>query len=95
MPIYNYKCDTCGNTFEIKQSINDKPLEFCPEENCKNESDQRGSVRRVISKNIGLVFNGSGFYLTDYANGKGKSTPSSDNTKKSEKTSDVKPAVAS
>ena len=95
MPIYNYKCDTCGNTFEIKQSINDKPLELCPDSNCVNNNNERGKVHRVISKNIGLVFNGSGFYLTDYAKGNNKGSSTKETTKTIETKKEVKPAVAS
>jgi len=56
MPIYVYKCDTCDLTFEKKQSINDAPLTHCPE--CD------GRVHRVLQP-VGIVFKGSGFYVTD------------------------------
>ncbi|HRP01711.1 MAG TPA: zinc ribbon domain-containing protein [Candidatus Kapabacteria bacterium] len=79
MPIYNYKCDTCKKNFEIKQSINDKPLEICPDPNCKDQDGERGKIHRVISKNIGLVFQGSGFYITDYANSHTKSPTATNN----------------
>ncbi len=69
MPTYNYKCDSCGDTMSIRQSIKDDPLENC--ENCN------GNIRRIISGSTGLIFKGSGFYLTDY----GKT-----NSNKSEKT---------
>lgn len=67
MPTYEYKCKTCGKEFEYMQKITDEPLTNCPEELCENEKRGMGMVERKISKNIGLVFNGSGFYLTDYA----------------------------
>lgn len=60
MPTYEYKCKECGNEFEIMQRITEPALTVCPDESCK------GEIFRKISKNIGLVFNGSGFYLTDY-----------------------------
>jgi putative FmdB family regulatory protein len=72
MPIYEYKCRKCGKEFEIEQRITEDPLTICPDENCK------GEIFRKISKNVGLVFKGSGFYLTDYVkkNGsKASSTP--------------------
>lgn len=81
MPIYEYKCENCGKVFDYKQSFSDEPLTKCPPEVCENASKGCGSVRRIISKNIGLVFNGKGFYLTDYANKKtsvAKSSTSSD-----------------
>jgi len=66
MPIYVYKCEESGNTFEVSQSINSAPLTKCTIEDCSCGGN--GNVYRVISKNVGLVFNGSGFYSTDYAN---------------------------
>ncbi len=66
MPIYEYKCEQTGNIYEIKQGINDVPLTNCTLKNC--ECKGKSKVHRVISKNIGLVFNGSGFYQTDYVN---------------------------
>jgi putative FmdB family regulatory protein len=66
MPTYVYRRDD-GTTFEIQQRITEDPLDICPETGQK--------VVRVISANTGLIFKGSGFYLTDYArNGSGKST---------------------
>ena len=59
MPTYNYKCDSCADIFSIRQSIKDEPLIKC--DKCG------GKVSRIISGNTGLIFKGSGFYLTDYA----------------------------
>ena len=56
MPIYVYQCDSCGVTFQHRQSFNDTPLADCPE--CD------GHVHRVIQP-VGIVFKGSGFYVTD------------------------------
>ncbi|MBU0573433.1 MAG: FmdB family zinc ribbon protein [Candidatus Margulisiibacteriota bacterium] len=56
MPLYEYKCKDCGHVFEIKQSIKEDPLRFCPE--CK------GDIERLISP-AGIIFKGSGFYVTD------------------------------
>lgn len=56
MPIYDYKCEKCGR-FEKTQRITEKPLDKCPE--CG------GPVHRLISKNVGVVLKGSGFYKTD------------------------------
>ena len=58
MPIYEYQCDSCGYQFEVKQSIKDAPLNTC--ERCGK------SLRRLISS-PGLMFKGSGWYVTDYA----------------------------
>lgn len=56
MPVYVYQCDSCGVTFERQQSFSDAPLTNCPE--CD------GHVHRVIQP-VGIVFRGSGFYITD------------------------------
>jgi putative FmdB family regulatory protein len=56
MPIYVYQCDTCGLAFEHRQRMADDPLVDCPE--CD------GHLRRVIQP-VGIVFKGSGFYVTD------------------------------
>ncbi len=65
MPVYQYKCRKCEGEFEFRQGINDSPLEKCVLENGDGHSCG-GEVFRKISKNVGLVFNGSGFYQTDY-----------------------------
>ncbi len=58
MPTYDYKCKKCGHQFEHFQSMNDEPLDVCPE--CG------GKVERLIGTGAGLIFKGSGFYATDY-----------------------------
>lgn len=60
MPTYSYACDACGHRFIRFQSINDEPVRECPD--CGEEK-----VRRLISAGAGLIFKGTGFYLTDYA----------------------------
>ena len=61
MPIYAYRCKECDHQFEARQRFSDSPLTDCPV--CS------GSVRRVISP-VGIVFKGSGFYVTDNRNGR-------------------------
>lgn len=56
MPIYEYKCENCGK-FEKLQKVSDDTLTHCP--SCE------GEVERLISKNVGVVYKGSGFYKTD------------------------------
>ncbi|MEO0019102.1 MAG: zinc ribbon domain-containing protein [candidate division WOR-3 bacterium] len=60
MPTYEYHCRRCGHRFSLFQSITAKPVKDCPK--CKS----RGSVERLISGGAGLIFKGSGFYITDY-----------------------------
>jgi len=82
MPTYDYKCQQCDHTFEHFQTMSDARLEECPE--CE------GSVRRLVSGGAGLIFKGSGFYITDYA--KKESSEKTNDVKKEspEKTNDVK-----
>ncbi len=56
MPVYEYRCEDCKRHFEIKQSFNDAALTVCP--NCGSR------IHRVIQA-AGIVFKGSGFYVTD------------------------------
>jgi putative FmdB family regulatory protein len=65
MPVYEYKCDKCGNLFEVKQKFADEPLTL--HENCG------GPVHRLMSAPA-LQFKGSGFYVNDYAKGSGASS---------------------
>ncbi len=56
MPVYDYRCENCGS-FEKVQRITEEALSECP--TCG------GQVQRIISKNVAIVFKGSGFYATD------------------------------
>jgi len=58
MPHYDYKCKSCEHTFEVFQNMNDSRLEKCPE--CG------GEVKRLIGGGSGIIFKGTGFYVTDY-----------------------------
>ena len=69
MPIYVYRRED-GTTFEIQQRITEDALTACP-------TTGQG-VKRVISANTGLLFKGSGFYLTDYVRNKGGEASKSD-----------------
>ncbi|NLC53095.1 MAG: FmdB family transcriptional regulator [Firmicutes bacterium] len=59
MPTYDYKCSKCGK-FEWFQKITEDPLTVCP--HCG------GETQRQISRNVGIIFKGSGFYITDNRN---------------------------
>lgn len=82
MPTYDYKCENCGHTFEAFQSMKEEALKKCPE--CGKET-----LRRLIGAGAGLIFKGSGFYLTDYKNTSNKSS-SSEEKSPSEKSSSQK-----
>ena len=58
MPTYEYRCNDCGHEFEEFQSISAAPILTCPSCN--------GNTERLISGGAGLLFKGSGFYITDY-----------------------------
>lgn len=60
MPTYEYECAKCGKTFDVFQSMKDDPLKVCPDKKCK------GKVKRLLGTGAGLIFKGSGFYITDY-----------------------------
>ena len=57
MPTYSYECGDCGHTFDARQRMTDDPLSTCPE--CE------GSVERIISGGLGIVFKGAGFHAND------------------------------
>lgn len=64
MPLYEYKCDRCSETFEVIQKFSDEPLTV--------HVGCGGQVERLISRSA-LQFKGSGWYVTDYARGKSTS----------------------
>ncbi len=82
MPLYEYKCDKCGDLFEVKQKFADEPL--TSHENCG------GRVHRLMSAPA-LQFKGSGFYVNDYAKGSGAS--SNAHAKKSESSESGAPRI--
>ncbi|GMQ91420.1 MAG: hypothetical protein BMS9Abin11_0728 [Gammaproteobacteria bacterium] len=80
MPIYEYRCQACGHTFETIQKLSDEPLRECPE--C-------GAVqlKKLVSA-AGFQLKGSGWYETDFKNSGNKKSESKDkksDTKKSDK----------
>lgn len=66
MPTYEYTCQKCGHQFECVQSMSAKPLEVCPKDVCPRSRWGKGAVKRGIGGGAGLIFKGSGFYITDY-----------------------------
>lgn len=72
MPIYEYKCEGCGETFEVIQKFADEPLTV--HEKCG------GHVHRLMSA-PSFQFKGSGWYVTDYAKGNASGPPKSDSHK--------------
>lgn len=71
MPTYNYLCNQCGHRFDAFQAISAEAITDCP--NCNGV----GTVQRLITGGAGIVFKGSGFYVTDYRKDSGKSSEGS------------------
>lgn len=73
MPTYEYECKQCNKIFEVFQSIKAEKLKTCPE--CGSE------IKRLLGTGSGLVFKGTGWYVTDFKNKSGgKSDPSKTTT---------------
>ena len=66
MPTYEYTCEKCDCSFEWVQSMSSDPLKTCPKEVCGMKKWGKGKVKRAIGTGAGLIFKGSGFYITDY-----------------------------
>ena len=84
MPTYEYKCPKCGTEFEAFQKITAKPGAKCPRCSAK--------ATRQMSAGAGLVFKGSGFYLTDYGRSGQKARNDGDASSGTEKAAEAKPA---
>ena len=98
MPTYEYICQKCGHEFESFHAIS-ATLKTCPEEKCAQKKWGRGKVKKKIGAGAGLLFKGSGFYITDYRSknykeaAKKDSTPAKTETKSEPKSAPVKPAA--
>jgi len=90
MPTYEYACAKCGHEFEKFQSMADKPLTVCPKELCDQKKWGKGKVTKKISAGAGLIFKGSGFYITDYRSDKYKEAAKKDSA--ASKPAESKPA---
>lgn len=93
MPTYEYICQKCGHEFETSQSITAKPLLICPKELCPKKRWGRGKVKKKISAGTGLLFKGSGFYITDYRSEKYKDAAKKDAAPAKTSDSNAKPAA--
>jgi putative FmdB family regulatory protein len=98
MPTYDYICAKCGHRFDLVQRITDKALTTCPRELCPEKKWGKGKVKRAIGGGGGLIFKGSGFYITDYRSEKYKEAAKKDAppapAAASDSKSDSKPAAA-
>jgi putative FmdB family regulatory protein len=66
MPTYEYSCEKCGKNFDAFQSMRDNAFTECPEDKCQVAPWGHGKVKRLLGTGAGLIFKGSGFYITDY-----------------------------
>ena len=78
MPTYEYVCDKCGHEFEITRSMSEPTLTRCPKELCAQKRWGKGKVRKLVGLGAGLIFKGSGFYITDYRSEKYKEAAKKD-----------------
>ncbi|MEN9733492.1 MAG: hypothetical protein RLZ45_1487 [Verrucomicrobiota bacterium] len=97
MPTYEYSCSKCGHEFECQQSMSAPALTTCPKELCPRKPWGKGTVKRGVGGGAGLIFKGSGFYITDYRSEGYKSAAKKDSSspapKSESKASDSKPAA--
>ena len=93
MPTYEYICEKCGREFEACQSIAAPPLRVCPKGLCLRKKWGRGRVKRKISAGGGLLFKGSGFYVTDYRSEGYKRAAKKDSAPAKTPGSEAKPAA--
>ncbi|HVU18737.1 MAG TPA: zinc ribbon domain-containing protein [Candidatus Didemnitutus sp.] len=87
MPTYEYECTKCGKELEVFQSMKEAPLKKCP-------ACGKSTLRRKISGGSGLIFKGTGFYITDYKNKKSAAKSEGADKPAPAKTSDSKPAAS-
>jgi putative FmdB family regulatory protein len=83
MPTYEYACQKCGHEFDHFQSMSDPLLKKCPK--CG-----KNGLKRLVGAGAGLIFKGSGFYITDYKTKSGK--PDDSKTPSATVTSEAKAA---
>ena len=88
MPTYTYRCKECEYQFDKRQSFTEDALKECP--SCGAET----GLRKVVNS-VGIVFKGSGFYVTDNKNGKSATNGSSASKKESKSSSDSTKSDAS
>jgi putative FmdB family regulatory protein len=106
MPTYEYQCEKCRKNFELFQSMKDEALATCPKEQCQMKNWGKGKVKRLLGTGAGLIFKGSGFYITDYRSegyksaaksesGSGGSEAKTSSETKETKKAETKPAASS
>jgi len=95
MPTYEYECEKCKHQFELVQSIADKSLTVCPPNLCHLKKWGKGKVKRMITAGAGLIFKGSGFYITDYRSDSYKAAAKKDSAAAAPASSESKTGTSS
>ncbi|TVQ96496.1 MAG: zinc ribbon domain-containing protein [Spirochaetaceae bacterium] len=88
MPTYDYECKGCGHSFDVFQGMTDEPLTLCPE--CGKKQ-----LRRLIGGGVGIIFKGSGFYVTDSKSKSSSATATAGKETASKESSTKEPAAKS
>lgn len=78
MPTYEYICEKCGHQFDFFQRISAPVLKTCPQDQCGQKKWGKGRLKRLIGTGSGIIFKGSGFYVTDYRSDNYKAAAQSD-----------------
>ena len=92
MPTYEYTCEKCGKNFDAFQSMRDEPYKICPKDLCRQAKWGKGKVKRLLGTGAGLIFKGSGFYITDYRSNNYKEGAKKETSTNPEKSSESSPA---
>jgi len=92
MPTYQYTCTKCGHEFELFQGMTEKTLTTCPKDLCAQKKWGKGRVKRQITAGAGLIFKGSGFYITDYRSEGYKEAAKKESSNAKSSSGDSKPA---
>lgn len=97
LPFYEYKCSTCGESFDLMQSMSEDALERCKAAFCARTDGKRkgnGRIKRQLFAPA-IHFKGTGFHNTDYASKRRGGGDDGDAGKKNGDTSDSKDTAAS
>ena len=90
VPTYQYRCEKCGDDFDVYQSFSDDSLTECPLVHGPEDSEPCGGLVKKVFGNIAVTFKGSGFYKTDSRSGSKTSSSSSNSDDSSDSKSDTK-----
>lgn len=93
MPTYEYSCQKCGHAFECVQSMSAPAHTVCPKELCPQKKWGKGAVKRGVGGGTGLIFKGSGFYITDYRSEGYKSAAKKDSNSASSSSASSTPST--